>query len=136
MSTTQTEAQFEPLPASVGEARHWAAKWLAGQGIPDHVIDDVTLCLSEVTTNAVRHHGSTTPLHVRLAIHATVVRLSVQDDNCAPPSPRSPAEDDENGRGYVILDALAATWGFSSSARGKTVWCDITYRLEEQRAHG
>lgn len=125
MATAQTDAQYDPIADSVGAARRWAAKWLAGQGIPDTVIDDVALCLSEVLTNAVRHQRGSAALHVRVAVLEHSVRFSVRDGNSAHPVPRSPAYDDENGRGLVILDALSSSWGFACSAAGKSVWCEV-----------
>jgi hypothetical protein len=35
------------------------------------------------------------------------------------------ADDDESGRGLVLLDAVALRWGVEPEAAGKTVWCEL-----------
>jgi hypothetical protein len=38
---------------------------------------------------------------------------------------RAAGPDDENGRGLVLLDALATRWGVEQGPEGKTVWCEL-----------
>jgi DNA-binding NarL/FixJ family response regulator len=86
-------------------------------------LDTVQLLVSEVVTNAVVHAGSRPTVAVILLPEA--VRIEVADDNPAGLAPRKAAEEDESGRGLLLLDSLAAKWGVDASEHGKTVWFEV-----------
>jgi hypothetical protein len=52
------------------------------------------------------------------------VLVEVWDENSRLPEPAWPDLDDESGRGLMLVDALAARWGWDlpNSGRGKIVW--------------
>ena len=55
----------------------------------------------------------------------TWLRIEVLDADPCPPQPRTPAELDESGFGFVLVEALADKWGVSPASTGKTVWVEL-----------
>ncbi|MCC3653923.1 ATP-binding protein [Streptomyces sp. S07_1.15] len=112
-----------------GRAREVAARqlelWKLGG-----LVDDARLVVSELISNAVCHgHGDTVTL--RLTYRSGGVRLDVET-GAAGDQPRvwgpgnlpSPVEDDENGRGLLLVQAFADDWDISED--GSRVWCTLT----------
>lgn len=89
-------------------------------------LDEVTLLVSEVVTNAVMHGGSDVEVAVRLLPDA--LRFEVIDAGSAPAevvASSAAAADDESGRGLAIVEALATRWGVEAFNGGKSVWFEV-----------
>ncbi|MFD5627548.1 ATP-binding protein [Streptomyces sp. NPDC127072] len=119
-------------PAGVGQARHRMRDQLRTGGVPETVIDDAVLILSELLSNACRHGR---PLGDALAgdgdVRATwrvdpSGRLTVEvTDGGGPtrPVPATPSVTSRGGRGLNIITALAEDWGVRDDTHGEiTVW--------------
>ena len=103
----------------------------------DNLADGASLVMSELVANAVRH----TPCHsIRLIVgrpSATRVRVGVVDR--APlrlPVLGQADQDDESGRGLVLIDGIADRWGYDlhGSGRrpwGKEVWAELLIKGDE-----
>ena len=118
----QVSLALPPETASVPEARHFVAR-----SLPETCwADEVTLLVSELASNAVRHAG--TPFTVSLACDGATVRVEVDDGNVHRPVLREPSVDAVTGRGLLIVDALAERWGVDSTPTGKTVWFELACR--------
>jgi hypothetical protein len=108
------------VPKAVPEARRAVREHL---GVP---CPEVQLCVSELLTNVIRHLGEGTPVTLRVTCESGRTRIAVTD-----PEPyawltvRAAGPDDENGRGLLLLDALAMRWGVEQGPEGKTVWCEL-----------
>jgi two-component sensor histidine kinase len=93
---------------------------------PDRVDTLVLLC-SELVTNAVLNAAA--PSELRLRVRAGRVRLEVHDPSPAVPVPRAQDLGATNGRGMVLVDALADSWGVEVGDglpdQGKTVWVEM-----------
>jgi len=89
--------------------------------------DDVMLLASELVTNAVLHAAA--PSQVRLRLREGRVRLEVHDPSPQVPVPRARDLGATNGRGMVLVDALADAWGVEVGDGlpdvGKTVWVEL-----------
>ncbi|QWA25778.1 SpoIIE family protein phosphatase [Streptomyces osmaniensis] len=87
--------------------------------------DDARLLVSEILTNAVQHAEGPLVLHLR----RTTTELAIEISDLSPhlPQPRLAAQDDESGRGLILVDAVADSWGVRPDERGKTTW--FTLRL-------
>jgi anti-sigma regulatory factor (Ser/Thr protein kinase) len=86
-------------------------------------IDDVVLIIDELVANAVVHGRG--PIRLRLVLDGMVLRGEITDHNpaAAPTNTRtSRSEDAEDGRGLLLVAALAAACGSTPSGPGKTVW--------------
>lgn len=119
MSTSQT---FAHSPASVRLAREFAREAL--EGSPPDVVETVTLMVSELATNCIRHTAG--PFDLRVRRGPGEIRIEATDRGPGEPRLRSAAPTDPNGRGLQIVDMLAKAWGCERRAgAGKTVWFTV-----------
>ncbi len=94
------------------------------------VSSDLELAATELVTNALVHADS--EVEVQLREYPDRLRVDVRDSDPRPPMPApvlasGEAETEaEHGRGLLIVDALAASWGNSPSGRGKSVWFELS----------
>ena len=107
-------------------ARAWFAERAAG--LPEPLVDDTQLVISELVTNAVRHGGCD---RIRLRVRPAEggIRVEVFDsggDLPAEPEAR-PALDRPSGRGLLIVAVPAHAWGVepAPAGAGKTVWAHL-----------
>ncbi|EFG64981.1 ATP-binding protein [Streptomyces sp. SPB074] len=130
-------------PSGVRTARHRLRDELAGHGVPDQVIDDAILVLSELLSNACRHGRPLPEETVRpgpeefeegdvLAAWEVTPggRLTVEvTDGGGPtrPVPSTPSVSAHGGRGLGIVTALAEKWGVRDDPHGEvTVWATLS----------
>lgn len=112
---------FEPDPAAVTVARRFVVSALHGWGLP---VGDVALLVSELATNAVLHARSEFCVTVRA--DGGCVRVEVSDGNSRVPVLASVPTDAYSGRGLMLLQSLASSWGVDRGSRdGKTVWFEV-----------
>ncbi|WP_371483537.1 ATP-binding protein [Kitasatospora sp. NBC_00315] len=83
------------------------------------VVDAILLTVSELLTNAHVHAHSSGELV--LVWDGRCLHVSVHDSGAGLPQPRLPDGERPNGRGMVIVDALADEWGVRLQGEGKTV---------------
>lgn len=114
-------ADFGADPASPGEARRFA-RWVLSDEVTE-MVETIELLLTEMVTNAVVHAGSATTVSVRLL--ADHVHVEVHDRAKADLRPQRPDEDSESGRGLLLVEALARSWGSTRFDEGKIVWFDV-----------
>lgn len=117
-------------------------------GEPAERIEAAALIVTELVTNAVQH-TSTRRIRCRLLRSADGVRICVWNRGRSRiPAPAPPgdsaglpvagfpgvgghADDDaldrlaEDGRGLLLVDALAARWGTRAALAGRLVWADV-----------
>jgi anti-sigma regulatory factor (Ser/Thr protein kinase) len=89
----------------------------------DHpALDDAELCTSELVANALTHTASK-QVTVTVARDAGNPRISVADDGAGGQVPYV-REDPlaEDGRGMLIVAALATDWGVETGDHGTTTW--------------
>jgi PAS domain-containing protein/anti-sigma regulatory factor (Ser/Thr protein kinase) len=105
--------------AVVRAAREFAADTLQRWVLPE-LTETVTLLVSEVVTNALKHARSGAEL--RLHRTSTGVEVEVLDADDRLPTPRIVDTDAESGRGLYLVEALASSWGAEPVRQGKRVW--------------
>ncbi|MFD4790122.1 ATP-binding protein [Streptomyces sp. NPDC058459] len=131
-------------PAGVGKARHRMRAQLRGGGVPEPVVDDAVLVLSELLSNACRHGrplGGTGDGAVRADWRIDPRgRLIVEvTDGGGPtrPAPATPSVTAHGGRGLSIIDALADDWGVRDDVPGEvTVWVVVHADVHDPDAGG
>ncbi|MFF8847952.1 ATP-binding protein [Streptomyces sp. NPDC015127] len=86
------------------------------------VIDTAELLLTELVTNALRH-GKADDIGVRVYLDGDRCVIEVVDGSPVRPELRQAGPDDESGRGLLLVESLAESWGVSSD--GTTTWCTL-----------
>jgi|SRR5215211_2671717 len=117
--------QFGARPEAVSEAR----RALVGLALPQPTRAKLTLLVSELMTNAVRHTGRPAgdPVNLQVVRDARRVRLTVRDRGQGF-EPRALHHRDPlagGGRGLAIIDALSDAWGVDRAPDSCAVWCEV-----------
>ncbi|MFI1359548.1 ATP-binding protein [Streptomyces sp. NPDC020898] len=117
---------YTPVARSVPLARTRVARLVAEWGHPA-LAGDAALVVSELMTNALLH-GSIQGRLIRVRLTATVaaLRVEVSDPRAERvPCPREVTDEDQFGRGLLLVGALAEQWGVGPrDGVGKTVWAE------------
>ncbi|MDQ1635734.1 MAG: hypothetical protein QOJ32_2543 [Frankiaceae bacterium] len=90
---------------------------------PGELVETVEILTSELVTNAVLHARSMPILHVQATARA--IRVAVDDTSFHPPQPRDAPGFSESGRGLLLVNALASSWGWNRTRTGKAVWFEV-----------
>ena len=114
--------ELPPEPASATRARTLARKRLEAT-CTDDALETVALLVTELVANAILHARSW--LRLTLEARPAHVRICVEDGSTAEPSPRHYATDALTGRGLVLVEQLASSWGVNTTPSGKVVWCEV-----------
>jgi CheY-like chemotaxis protein len=108
---------------SAARARAFVEEHCSSWGL-DAVVDDALLIVSELVTNAVVHAESEAEL--RLVAGTGILRVEVADQGGHAPDPQLAGDDDEHGRGLLLVTVLSAAWGTEARPDGgKVVWADL-----------
>ncbi|MFF1421088.1 ATP-binding protein [Streptomyces sp. NPDC058280] len=124
---------FFTLPGrrdSVARARHRVRAELQRRRLPADLCDVAVLVISELVTNAVLHTGGAL-VGCEVRVMTDHVRLDVHDQGIQDGAlgPRCPDSDAESGRGLLLVDSLADSWGVVSreGGVGRTVWATLPF---------
>ncbi|RDG38666.1 ATP-binding protein [Streptomyces corynorhini] len=131
MSGRTHTKRFRILNHSVPAARQHVESLLTEWKL-DALIETAALITSEFTTNVVQHArgaGEFFELGVRRRDGVLVVEVS-DSFQWRMPALCRPAAEDLGGRGLLLVDALADTWGVRPRDPGKTVWAQLRIRRE------
>ncbi|MEU2270908.1 SpoIIE family protein phosphatase, partial [Streptomyces olindensis] len=111
------------VPQAVGHARRFARRTLRAWDVTEDV-DAALLVVSELVTNALVH----TDGRVRMDLTLVSDRLRIAVADASPRSPVRPTSigwEATGGRGILLVEALAATWGTLPVSGGKQVWAEL-----------
>jgi anti-sigma regulatory factor (Ser/Thr protein kinase) len=131
MPELTTHRQYPTTNRAVARARSDSITFLASCGIDpaDEFASELVLVISELMTNAVTHARvpGASGRQVGMSIEKAddVYRVEVRDtqsDNM--PRLCEGSVHDTRGRGLVLVEALADSWGVKPEAVGKTVWVE------------
>ena len=114
------------LDTAPGCGRGWGRAVLREWGRPE-LIDLAELVVSELVTNAMHASVKARVPAFRLAIAADQhhVMISVRDFAWGAPAPRCPRDDEDSGRGLMLVRELAERFGWQpplDGGPGKVVW--------------
>lgn len=125
------------VPAMVPVTRLFVRAFLAGNPLAG----DAELITSEYATNAIRYGaaGEGGTIRVTVSTGPGLVRIEVSDHaapgGLARPDPLSPelpagrpGEEDQTGRGLLLVDAIADRWGHDGAAGHRTAWAELRAR--------
>jgi hypothetical protein len=146
------QARFPDQPVAAARARDFVGNTLGTWELAE-LMPDAKLAVTELVTNAILH--ARTPIVVTVAVAAGMAEIAVTDYDPRAPrvlphradlladldalgatatdddDPRSnalhygPSGSVAAGRGLIILDAIAASWGVTAHADGKDVWARL-----------
>lgn len=113
-------------PSSVRLAREKVAnlahRWCTRMSEEDSTA--LSLITSELVTNAIVHSGSPT-IAVRFTGRRNRLTVEVIDGSVCHPKHRRACEDEENGRGLLLVAAYATRHGTEIRPDGKRCWAEI-----------
>ena len=115
-------------PGSAAVVRAQVVRELRERGVDEGTVDDAAVVVSELVGNAVRHGrpmaGGT--LCAGWKVGPRMLHVEVQDGGEGPPE-HVTARDQwaTGGRGLVLLDALARSWGVRPAEGGTSVWAEL-----------
>lgn len=134
-----TSLPLAAIPASVHLARSFTTRTLSEWEVPQFVVDDAVLIVSELVTNAMPTDLNIPICESKIGLYLTshsdgYLLIEVTDSKQAAPKRRRPKPDSESGRGLSIINALSADWGHYFDSRVKTVWAklDCTTSLNDE----
>ncbi|MGO4421217.1 ATP-binding protein [Streptomyces sp. MCAF7] len=124
-------SQSMPCEAmSVIRARRLVEAACTAWGLRD-LAAPAALIVSELVTNTVAHSGCR-------CLRVTVsrpgprwIRVAVTDKSHVLPTRRTAKDDDENGRGLAIVEAVSDRWGTDRLPWGKRVWGELRVGREQ-----
>lgn len=125
------------FPRMAGVARRYA-RWLLDTWQLGSVADTAELLVSELVTNAInatgvkdepedssRLVGKVMPIVLSISTRAETLVIEVWDTSSTPPLRRAATDEDEDGRGLDLVQALSKEWGCDVlKTGGKVVWCE------------
>ncbi|MEU8560566.1 ATP-binding protein [Streptomyces cyaneofuscatus] len=112
---------FRPDPRWVSETRSTTAAFLQRAALPEALVSDVVLAVSELVTNAIVHGEGDVCLQV--SVESEEVRVSVSDQSPERAVLVQAEGDRESGRGVLLVAAFAQAWGSS----GAETWCSFRH---------
>ncbi|MFE7128841.1 ATP-binding protein [Streptomyces sp. NPDC057617] len=122
-------------PRCVALARMELRKALAGWGLSE-LEDAAVLIVSELLSNA-GLHAKVTPeqiIETRYFRSSGALRIEVHDGCPDRPQPRTPDPEAPDGRGLLLVDALADEWGVADRAGpGKMIWASLSLQGAAER---
>jgi anti-sigma regulatory factor (Ser/Thr protein kinase) len=125
-----TTANLSDLAAPQRAARGIVRDTLAGIASGEWV-DDVVLVADELVGNAVQHTGAAIEIALDLYEWGAAVQVSDggADTATVPDTLSAAGDDDESGRGLLLVDVLASAWGIQRDAKGKRVVAVFLHRM-------
>lgn len=128
------DLRLRPIPEAVGRARR-AIDGLADE-LPQVILDDLRLMVSELVTNCLRHGGLAPQdlIQVIVDIEDGRVRMEVVSpgDGFRPPD-RQPTLHSTSGWGLFLVSRLADRWGVDGRG-GTRVWLEVDDPMQERGA--
>jgi anti-sigma regulatory factor (Ser/Thr protein kinase) len=106
---------------ATAHARALVRAVLASWGVGDDAAFDALLVVSELVGNAALH-SSHHAAHLDVTLNPLGLLVAVRDGSEVVPAPRPVTPLDESGRGYMIIEGLALSWGVEDEPDGKRVW--------------
>ncbi len=112
-----------PDPGAARHARDLATEACVRWRLPD-LVPAASIIASELVTNAVRHAG--TPLELVLARTERYLHIAVRDQDPRPAVLQRPTLLATGGRGLMIVQRTALSWGSTPAQDGKVVWATLS----------
>jgi anti-sigma regulatory factor (Ser/Thr protein kinase) len=124
MTMKSVELRLPAAPTAPAEAR--AVVEAIGSDLPEAVLVDAKLLLSELVSNAIKHASRDRQAVIVRIRRNHFVRVEVLDPGpMFKPDPRPPGTGAGSGRGLFVVDRVANAWGVEPDEAGKKVWFEL-----------
>ncbi|MET8681836.1 ATP-binding protein [Streptomyces sp. NPDC004647] len=97
-----------------------------GLALDDDILASIELLAGEVIANAVRHTKASCAVCLRWTGTRLRVEVTDIDQSGTKLLARVASTDEENGRGLLLVEAMADAWGMVPEPAGKTTWFEIS----------
>jgi anti-sigma regulatory factor (Ser/Thr protein kinase)/anti-anti-sigma regulatory factor len=115
--------RLSSTPAAIAVARHTASAACLAWRVP-YLVADVEAVVSELVSNGIRHAGG--DLQFQVVLGDRFLHVSVRDSSHERPRRLIPdPETEQGGRGLMLVEAIAASWGSTPTPDGKVVWATL-----------
>ena len=114
--------RFVASPEAPRESRHFVLATLEEFDC-EQFATDAALVVTELATNAIEHARS--DFTVSVVGSGTGIRIEVRDWSPLEPRLQKSSPTALSGRGLLLVDALASTWGIVRSGDVKVVWAHL-----------
>jgi len=124
-ATRSLRRTFRGERGQVPLARDFIFRYLNGRRCPAETVQDILVCATELTANAVLHSRSGLPgghFSVEVACAGQSVRVAVKDSGGPWVERGNGDADAECGRGLHVVSALSANMGITGDASGRMAW--------------
>jgi anti-anti-sigma regulatory factor len=113
-----------PVSGAARQARNVATDACLRWDLPE-LLPPACLLASELVSNVVDH--AHTMMTLRLTLRPRYLQIAVRDGAAEEPVLRTPRGDAETsrGRGLLLVDATASSWGWLPTEDGKVVWTSL-----------
>jgi anti-anti-sigma regulatory factor len=118
------QVDLDPVPSATAVARDLVDRACARWRLVE-LADAAALIATELVANAVQHAG--TAMTFVVTHRPSYLHLACRDRSPAEPH-RGPTDDLDGGRGLLLIEAIAESWGFSPTLDGKVVWATVRSR--------
>lgn len=121
--------EFRGTPHQVTLARDFVQRHLP-PSCPPTAAEEIALCVSEVTTNAIQHtrSGHDGRFAVVMDVGVATVHIEVYDEGPVDePAHRGIDELDEGGRGLLLVRACAQRVGYELTPHGGRTWFECPW---------
>lgn len=120
--------------AASAEAPAAARRALERAEVPEELLEDARLLVSELVTNSVRHAGLPDEASIEFCVRASADALMVEVadggqgfNHISPARPRAgPGPVDASGWGLFLVDRIADRWGAVQMDGETRVWFELT----------
>lgn len=124
MTGAVARADFPPGGPSASAARRFVTATLEDWG-RDDIADVAILLVGELVANVVLHAG--TAFDVIIHRVDDRVRIEVCDSDFQIPARKHYSSTSTTGRGLMLVEDLAASWGVQPTSDGKSVWFELDH---------
>ncbi|GAA1619782.1 ATP-binding protein [Actinoplanes couchii] len=111
-----------PVSGSVRHARDLATDACLRWDLPG-LVAPASLIANELVANVIDH--AHTMMTLRMSVRQRHLSIAVQDGSAAPPVAAATGPEHLRGRGLLLVNELANTWGHLPSNGGKVVWATL-----------
>ncbi|NJQ16384.1 ATP-binding protein [Streptomyces bohaiensis] len=125
--SARTRFLLPAVDTAVSDARKRTRSQLCEWRTPQETSDTAQLIVSELVTNALRHTASRS-VGCELRVSGTLLRVAVIGEGAGPRrGPAVATDEDEGGRGLLLVVALSLGWGVRPTDAGRchVVWADL-----------